>query len=487
MTTLLLHRSKVANINLVPHNILAVIFRMAGQDTQPGHTHAAISIWQTCREWRKVAEMTMSSQMWTNLDLRFVERAWWVDFLERGRGCWVEVTTALRQKTQRDFCRRNIADIRRLEVIGITHEMDSYRVWNVPAPRLEDLTLRSDAGVCLSSLFQAQTPKLKSLTLEQVCIQRKDFLGIYHSLVSISLTIPPGKCTKIPHDPLPVLDILRKSSNLEVFRLRSRDRELNISSSKPVKPIVLFKLRVLDITVQLPDVNRILSSVQMPSKGELRAEAVPSKGLTVESRVIKLPRDPRCLPCLNCLESLSVDYARSEIRGDTGDMVVSLSYSSGSNPKHARQVMMSTTAILQQNYRLHDLKRVEISGYSAEEDISVFLQHAPSVTEVKITCCSSVIFESVRARQSATAFWHILEVVTVESLKISLPVLEAFFESLTKNRKLKRIRLDNITLDNVPLESERSKVLDEIKKTCEKPVVGVVRYTHGGGAYQFAT
>ena len=184
-----------------------------------------------------------------------------------------------------------------------------------------------------SLVYFSARPRLSSLTLFGVWVEWSS--NIYTNLNQLDLSF--GNDATI--EDRDILNVFCKSPSLVSVRLSSRD-PLHGALGCEGDPIQLHHLQTLALSFLAQDISLVLSSIETPRSLQIDLNAImPYSDVdTTDCVRIKLPSDPRCLPSLSMMVSLTVDFEALTIRGCSQASMFSFSVPSPASFKIRKKI-----------------------------------------------------------------------------------------------------------------------------------------------------
>lgn len=477
----------------MPVELLSETFRMLSYDSR-----TIVSISQTCSRWRQV--ILNDPRAWSYVNKRVLRDNFVSLFLQRSKQQPLSITQMLQQpsakkrKSHRQ-AERHADNARDQDSAGVPFGLwqdDFPRVWRLhldvstqlmnatssqfqewirhtPAPSLRVLFLgampkyvREPFLFTCPSFFGGQSPKLQSLTLVGTRLPWTS--PTYTTLTKLEVRIQANDdygSSDIQRDGS-IFSFLQNAPLLEVLHLSierasasSNLAEEALADPPPVIPMPHAK--VVHLELQYEELALILSSIRLPAnlkKLVLIPLYYPADPTPEEEF---LPLNPSCLPCLNHLDTLLLDFEHGSLRGTTivgpeGD-------------PDARGSILIELALGRENPEPDEwidlIKRIEdVHGFQSVTTLEVEYADPPG----RYNCDFSVVRESHASIPSLTMlvfrncgpitdrvkhlYIHKLHELRFSDMEVSASGLSAIGEM--RGEHIDRLIVENCTLTGVP-------------------------------------
>ena len=231
----------------------------------------------------------------------------------------------------------------------------------------------------------------------------------------------------------------------------------NQSPLPPKEPIELYRLSQFDLELTPLDLSLIISSIQTPKSMTPVLKVVVSPGTKKEDCAIRLPADPRCLPSLNTITSLTVNYRDSSITailGGSKKRTALLVFSSSTTSVSARDATHATLRLLSKRHQFSSLKILSISewlGYHAdEEDITFLISIAPELSSINLKSPSFRLLSRIvlLRNHSSSPFLSSLKHFGVSNYKGNTQVIHDLCNSVSGIATLTCLKLQDLVFWN---------------------------------------
>jgi len=408
-------RNSMAYVNSLSQDVLSAIFLYAVRSAdQKGFT--AISISHTCAYWRFVA--TRDPSLWSILDLNTLTRAQATLFASHSKTTPLRLlllndspvrwgAPAASYQTERaarvQFCKSLLLRTESLDLF-IPEEQCNFLTWLVDheAPQLKRTTItwRSSQNIILAipDLFGGQSGNLQNLALSNVSVPWSSLIKMT-SLTRLHLHLSGRRDESQGNLDRSLLDFLLACPQLESLAIISNEKLRAVGQRRSSGPIPLRSLRSLKLILTSSDLATILSAIAAPQVMDALTIVCRLDGQSkkAEDHVLKLPTDPRCLPCISNFSNFEISS-----RGAFRDTIRGAMRSSDSDPcavrllfegKHYDGVAVANTfGLILRHYPMPFLRKFTINpengwdwNSSMDENIILFLRHCPNLTELYIS------------------------------------------------------------------------------------------------------
>ncbi|TCD62395.1 hypothetical protein EIP91_006949 [Steccherinum ochraceum] len=463
------YKNACTTAGTLPEDVLLEIFGWAALTVHKRRSDVAINVSRTCRRWRTIA--LISPSLWTTFQLHKLSEH--EADLHRSRSGGLPVTVLLtdssmprstvpwhttrygqdEQVARLTFCKSLIGRLRTLQLD--LHESDKVPLWlqREAAPHLETLDISYDShtdahpesSLELGSLLKDGAPELRSLSLKSV----------YAPWSSLARATKLSKLTMVfpsPH----MLASVRSMKATAILKFLRSCRELTELSlgcrvalvDLPVLPrdvIELKLLKRLKLELTVSDAAFLLHCIatRKHKLTELKLVCWIDQRPSFQGCSLLLPSDPRCLPCLTRLRTLSVDVPAQRIEGQVADDTLSIHFINPYEwlhvPGAAKSATMMTFVSIMKYYPMPDLKALTIvdrRGSSIAEDLVSFLRHSPTLVELTLDGCNSQVFDDLAIHcSSSTPLCPSLTCVALQNMIITSASLTQFVRSLFHDPK----------------------------------------------------
>ncbi|KDQ06007.1 hypothetical protein BOTBODRAFT_272409 [Botryobasidium botryosum FD-172 SS1] len=292
-----IHRNQLRPISRLSNELTANIFELVektpGNSTRALLARAPINLSQVSTLWRDIA--LNDPNLWTSINVLNVPLH--RTFLPRSKGAPLDITlTPSRGMDLGDPCHGKIMNMfpysiepftryldrwRTLQIYGLHFETLDYDAFTSPAPRLETLdvnvrwhinnrsAVESPIGPDSSRLFGGQTPRLRNLRLNGLCIPLTS--PIYRSLTQLSL-VNIDFVRSSMHDFVGILAACPLLSTLFLCGVELPGG--GILSLSFTTPIHMHRLESIDLSrMSGNSMRQILAAVRVPASAKLQVTA----------------------------------------------------------------------------------------------------------------------------------------------------------------------------------------------------------------------
>lgn len=464
-----MQRNSLSTVNALPEHIMLRIFQFAAAFDDNDHKHAQdilFCISRTCAYWRHVSFKTQS--LWAHLNVSFMTGP--VAALHRTRSENLPLTVVLRRAStshyrpewrygsylgQYDsytcrlaFCGLVISMVKELDLALEEDKNGRLPLWltesRAPLLTMAKLVYHDPEGSAgdrtswvLTDLLMGEKPCLTSLTLQNLFVPWTS-LAQMKALTTLHMHFTARDDDSALDSGL--FSFLKSCTKLRNLSLTCHDSLLELPEL-PSSPIQLRKLSSLRLRLTSSDVSFILQSIATPKRmktlsifGHLINKR-PKKG----DRIIRLPMDPRCLPCLTEVRRLHVDLSSHCITASTStSSAIGFSIrinvcGPGGNGEAGAETIIATMGLLQKYYVLPKLECLELTDSDSQlstEDVILFLRHAPLLTDLVLNYCKTDILDQLAIQKSATEAFPNLKRIKLHHMTLVVPLLKRLCVSL---------------------------------------------------------
>ncbi|KAF7796762.1 hypothetical protein EIP86_007945 [Pleurotus ostreatoroseus] len=304
-------------VNLLDDEILVRIFKYAGE--QGADVGTTMTITHTSSRWRKLAMRTPT--LWTVIDMVSMRPPLIEHYENLSATQTLDIQVPIGRTIPQVKQGRILPRVKRLSLRRGTFDnlLKNSMSWLYlgSAPELQSLSLRCGASgdpntwrqmldweishAFSISVLSMGHPKLRELELIGVRFEwvPGKYQGLTHLTISVGQSFPEKKEN--------VLHIFRESPNLQELVLNSLD-ELPIAPLGATDTLIPMRsLRKLTLSLYSRDIYAILSSIATTPNLQLTLRCIIVRGAQPQAQYLQLPKDARCLPCLELIEKLSFD------------------------------------------------------------------------------------------------------------------------------------------------------------------------------------